>query len=77
VVGVVGGDGVAYSSISIVITGCKVAAIFWVALLFNGKIEVCLSNVILTVYFLLCKSCSDYAEESSMVDLFDQNLYVA
>lgn len=47
----------------------EVAAIFWVALLFEWEIEVCLTNVILTVYFFLCKACADYAEETSIVYL--------
>jgi hypothetical protein len=59
----------AYSSVSIVVTGGKVTAVFGVALLFNGEVEVCLSNVILTVHFFLGESCSNYTEEAGVVHL--------
>jgi hypothetical protein len=58
-----------YSSVSVVVTRGKVTAVLGVAFLFSGEVEVCLSNVILSVHFFLGKSCSNYTEEAGVVYL--------
>jgi hypothetical protein len=56
-------------TVAIVIAFGKITAVFWVTLLFDGEVQVCLADIILAVYFFLCKSGSNHTEESSVMYL--------
>jgi hypothetical protein len=56
-------------AVSEVIPLREVASVFWIALLLDRKVEVCLADIILSVNFFLCEASSDYTKEAGVVYL--------
>lgn len=59
----------AYRSIAKIVTLREVASVLWVALLFQRKVKVCLSDVVLALNLVLRKTSPGYAEEACLVNL--------